>query len=417
MSQFRAAWWCRNRHLQTIWGPLFRRQPLALTRERLVLPDGDFVDLDWLDTAADRPPAVTRAGVRPRGLAARLLGAAGAIAVDLHGAAAADPRGIGGIAPRASAHLAPFRLRLAAGASRAVAVPGEEAGGGSRAGAAAPAVPRATSTSAPAPVLLVLHGLEGSSSSHYVRGLLAGARARGWRGVALNFRSCSGEMNRLPRFYHSGDTADLEAVVRRLIEREPGARLGIVGISLGANVLLKWLGEHGAEAPAAVAGGVGISVPFDLAACARVLDRGFGKHVYTRNFLRTMRRKVVDKAAAHPGYVDVAAAQRARTFAAYDRAVTAPLFGFADERDYWRRASCRPFLAAIARPVLVINAVDDPFVPADALPAPAEVAPAVRILLTPRGGHVGFVDGRWPWQADSWAERRALDFLDARLRD
>ena len=316
MHEYRPRWWVRNRHVQTIWGPLFRNARLALRRERVETPDGDFVDLDWLD-----------------------------------------------------APLAPD-----------------------------------------APVLLVLHGLEGSSRSHYVLGLLAGAGARGWRGVALNFRSCSGELNRLPRFYHSGDTGDLDAVVRLLSGREPELRLGIAGVSLGGNVLLKWLGEQGANAPACVRVGAGISVPFDLTPCAHALDRGFAKWIYTANFMRTMRRKVLDKARAYPDFVDLAATRRARTFAAYDTVVTAPLSGFADAADYWRRASCRPYLARVARPVLVINAVDDPFVPPEAMPEPGELSPHVRVEVTLRGGHVGFLYG-WPWRVDSWAERHALDFV------
>lgn len=317
MTEFRPAWWCTNRHAQTMWGPFFRGARLALRRERVLTNDGDFVDLDWLENA---PPA-------------------------------------------------------------------------------------------PAPLLLVLHGLEGSSRSHYVLELLAGARARGWRGVALNFRSCSGELNRLPRFYHSGDTGDFDAIVRLLSAREPGVRLGVVGISIGGNVLLKWFGEQGADAPAAVVAGATISVPYDLTASAEVLDRGFAKLVYTANFMRTMRQKVVEKARVHPGFVDVAAARRARTFATYDSAVTAPLSGFADARDYWRRASSLPYLATIARPALLINALDDPFVPAHTLPKPPDLSPHVRLVVTPRGGHVGFVEGRWPWRATSWAERGALDFL------
>ncbi len=269
MTGFRPAWWCTNRHAQTIWGPLFRRGRLPFRRERVFTDDGDFLDLDWIDAPA-----------------------------------AAD-----------------------------------------------------------APLLFVLHGLEGSSRSHYVTGLLAGARARGWRGVAMHFRSCSGELNRLPRFYHSGETGDFDTVVHHLVARDPALRIGVVGISIGGNVLLKWLGEQGSRAPAAVVAGAAISVPFDLAACARVLDRGFAKVVYTANFMRTMRRKVVEKARVHPDFVDVAAARRARTFAAYDLAVTAPLFGFADAEDYWRRASSRPYLAAIDRPTLLLNARDDPFIP------------------------------------------------------
>jgi hypothetical protein len=264
-----------------------------------------------------------------------------------------------------------------------------------------------------APLVLVLHGLEGSALSHYATGMLADAGARGWRAVALNFRSCSGELNRLPRFYHSGETGDLDHVVRLLVAREPDVRLGAVGVSLGGNVLLKWLGERGADAPAELAGAVGISVPFDLAACARVLDRGFRRRVYTANFMRTLRRKVREKARQHPGFVDVAAACRARTFAEYDRVVTAPLGGFADAMDYWVRSSSGPYVAGIRVPTLLLNARDDPFVPVASLPDPRRLPPLVSARFTDAGGHVGFVEGRWPWRARSWAERTALDFLAA----
>jgi predicted alpha/beta-fold hydrolase len=312
MSDFRPAWWCRNGHVQTVWGTLFRHRRLALRRERLATDDGDFVDLDWLDGPAA------------------------------------------------------------------------------------------------APLLLVLHGLEGSARSHYVTGLLGEARARGWRGVALNFRSCSGEPNRLPRFYHSGDTADLDAVVRQLVEREPAASLGAVGVSLGGNVLVKWLGEQADAAPDALRGAVGISVPFDLVACARVLESGLPRALYTANFMRTMRGKVVRKAAAYPGFVDVAGVRRARTFTQYDTLVTAPLHGFADAMDYWVRASSGSYLPRIRRPTLLIAARDDPIVPASALPDPATLPGCVRAEFFPRGGHAGFFDG---WRGASWAERRALAFL------
>lgn len=267
----------------------------------------------------------------------------------------------------------------------------------------------------PAPLLLVLHGLEGSARSHYAAGLVAGAAARGWRAAVMHFRSCSGELNRLPRFYHSGETGDLDHLVGRLLDREPAARLGIVGVSLGGNVLVKWLGERADAAPAQVAAAVAISVPFDLTACARVLDRGLRRVLYTGSFLRTMRRKVLAKALRFPGYVDLAAVRRARTFAQYDRAVTAPLNGFADELDYWRRASSGPYLPRVRRPTLLISALDDPLVPATALPAPAALPACVRLELTPRGGHAGFVEGRWPWRTGSWAERRALEWVAGRL--
>ena len=273
----------------------------------------------------------------------------------------------------------------------------------------------AAPASTDAPLLLVLHGLEGSCRSHYVQGLLRLAHAEGWPAVVLNFRSCSGEPNRLPRFYHSGDTGDLDEVVRVLAGREPDRAIVAVGVSLGGNVLLKWLGEQEAAAAPAVTAAVGISVPFDLEQCARTLDRGFQKWVYTASFMRTFKQKVRAKARLHGAFVDLEAVRRARTFAAYDRVVTAPLHGFADEIDYWRRASCGPYLARVRVPTLLLSAVDDPFVPAVALPDPGRLPPNVLLEVTERGGHVGFVEGP-PWRVTSWAERRAVEFLRGVLR-
>ena len=187
-------------------------------------------------------------------------------------------------------------------------------------------------------------------------------------------------------------------------------RIGAVGISLGGNVLLKWLGEQGDAAPEEVTAAAAISTPYDLERCARVLDRGLAKLTYTASFMRSFKQKVRDKARAFPGFIDVAAAMRARTFAAYDRAVTAPLHGFADELDYWRRSSCRPYLARVRRPTLLISAVDDPFVPADALPRGGELSPSIVAEFTPRGGHVGFWEGP-PWRPRPWAEHRAVEFI------
>ncbi|MGH7332131.1 MAG: YheT family hydrolase, partial [Candidatus Rokuibacteriota bacterium] len=261
------------------------------------------------------------------------------------------------------------------------------------------------------PLVLVLHGLEGSARSHYAIGLLRLIRQQGWRGVVMNFRSCSGELNRQPRFYHSGETEDLAFIVDLIERREPTVRMGAVGTSLGGNVLLKWLGERGDAVPPPLRGAVGVSVPFDLAVCARRLDRGLCRILYTSNFLRTMRRKVRDKARRFPGFVDVKTAWRARTFAEYDRVVTAPLNGFADEFDYWRRASSGPYLAGIRRPVLLISALDDPLVPPEVLPHPSLLPGQVTAEFVANGGHAAFLDGLWPWGATSWAERRALRFL------
>jgi uncharacterized protein len=261
-----------------------------------------------------------------------------------------------------------------------------------------------------APVLLVLHGLEGTGHSHYVHGLFSLAQARGWRAAVLWFRSCSGELNRLARFYHSGDTDDLDWLLRTLGEREPIVRVGAVGISIGGNVLCKWLGEQGDAASKTLAAAVAISVPFDLAACARVMDEGFQKAVYTASFMRSFRAKTRAKARLYPGFVDVPAALRARTFREYDRAVTAPLHGFADELDYWRRASSGPYLSRVRRPTLLINALDDPFIPVSSLPDPGTLPDCVQTEFVPHGGHVGFVEGA-PWRSRSWAERRAVEYL------
>src|SRR5262249_17431613 len=160
---------------------------------------------------------------------------------------------------------------------------------------------------------------------------------------------------------------------------------------------------------------VAISVPFDLAACAGVLDRGLSRVIYTANFMRTLRAKVQAKAHAYPGFVDVAAARRARTFREYDEIVTAPLGGFTGARDYWARASSGPYLARIRRPTLLLNALDDPFVPRAALPEPTTLPANVILEFPRRGGHAGFIEGRWPWRVSSWAERRAVEFCASRV--
>ena len=261
------------------------------------------------------------------------------------------------------------------------------------------------------PQLLVLHGLEGSSKRKYVRGLLSLARARGWRGVALNFRSCTGTPNRAARLYHSGETGDLDWVIGELTKREPGAAILPVGVSLGGNVLLKWLGEEGDRAPDEVRAAVAISAPFDLAASAEKMSRGLGR-VYSSFFLRALKAKATAKAQLYPELLDRKAIRKARNWRAYDDAVTAPLHGFEDAEDYWARSSSISYLDRIRRPVLLIGAQDDPFVPATSLPE--ELAGRSEWLegeFTPRGGHVGFVAGALPWRAVYWAEQRAVAFL------
>ena len=244
-------------------------------------------------------------------------------------------------------------------------------------------------------------------------GLVREAADAGLAAVVLNFRSCSGEPNRAPRLYHSGETSDLDWIVEHLRERAPGP-IGLVGISLGGNVVLKWLGERGHGAPREVTAAVAISTPFDLAACARVLDRGFNRAVYTTSFLRTMKAKIRIKRALYDGDIDLAAVLRSRTFREYDRLFTAPLHGFADEQDYWTRASSGPYLPRIRRPTLLINATNDPFMPAESLPrAAVERSRWLEAEFVTQGGHVGFLDGALG--RSSWAERRALAFLGRHL--
>jgi predicted alpha/beta-fold hydrolase len=267
------------------------------------------------------------------------------------------------------------------------------------------------------PTVIVLHGLEGSSRAPYVERMVAAARAEGLSVVAVNFRGCSGEVNRLPRLYHSGDTGDLAQVASRLAAERPGRPLGVAGFSLGGNVAAKWLGERGGDLPAEVRAGAVVSVPFDLAACAAAMDaRGGMGWIYRERFLRSLRRKALSVVQRFPHLPVKAATVRAcRTFAAFDDQVTAPLHGFASAADYWRRSSSGGYLAGVDRPLLCISAEDDPIVPGGTVPAEAARRnPRVQLELYAAGGHVGFVAGL-PWRFEFFAEARAAAFLAAAL--
>jgi predicted alpha/beta-fold hydrolase len=267
------------------------------------------------------------------------------------------------------------------------------------------------------PRLLVLHGLEGTIRSHYLRGLLDQGRRRGWAVDVLIFRGCNGEVPRARRLYHSGETTDLDFVVRRLVDEHPMEPLVVIGVSLGGNVLLKWLGEQGEDAPAPLRAAAVVSVPFDLARGSRHIERGFSR-LYTRHFLRTLRKKALAKLAHHPRLFDEGRLRHARTLSDFDDAVTAPLHGFAGASDYYERSSSIRFLQAIRRPTLLLSAYDDPFLPRDILESVARLARDNDQLIAefhPRGGHAGFVSGRVPWRAHYYAEERAVQFLDDHL--
>ncbi|HUK56844.1 MAG TPA: hydrolase [Nitrospiria bacterium] len=266
------------------------------------------------------------------------------------------------------------------------------------------------------PLLVVLHGLEGSSRSPYVLGLLCEAERRGWDGVAINFRSCSGEINRRPRFYHSGETGDLDHIVSSVVSDNPGRPIGLVGYSLGGNVLLKWLGEHGEKIPESIRAAVAVSVPFDLAAAAHRIDHGIHR-IYGQVFLRTLKQKVLLKVKMFPDLLDPKEVARIRSFAQFDDRVTAPIHGFKDARDYWTRSSAGPWLEEIRKPTFLLNAYDDPFLPASCLPHDAVArSPWLTAEFTPRGGHVGFVEGRSPGAVTYWVDRRVLAYLDSLVR-
>lgn len=302
--QYRAPRWLPGGHLQTIWPALFSRRhagaPPAYRRERWTTPDGDFVDVDFLD-AADRA----------------------------------------------------------------------------------------------APLLVLFHGLEGSSRGAYALAFADWAREAGWAYAVPHFRGCSGELNLAPRAYHSGDFEEVGWMLARLRERH-GRPLVAVGISLGGNALLRWAEEAGEQAARVARAVAAVSSPVDLVAGGHAIGRGFNRLAYTPYFLRTMKPRALAKWAQHPGLFDRERIVRARTLYEFDDAFTAPVHGFRGVLDYWTRASAKPHLHRIRIPALVLNARNDPFVPASSLPRPHEVGRYVTLWQPAHGGHVGFASGRPP---------------------
>jgi len=311
MQHFRAPRWLPGGNLQTIWPALFSSaapQPPTYRRERWDTPDGDFIDVDFID-AADTA----------------------------------------------------------------------------------------------APLLVLFHGLEGSSASHYARAFAHRAAMLGWHYAVPHFRGCSGVLNLAPRAYHSGDHEEIGWVLARLRARH-AAPLLAVGISLGGNALLRWAEEAGDGASATAGAVAAVCSPIDLAAGGHAIGRGFNRQVYTRMFLRTMKAKAGAKWQQHPGLFDRERLLAARTLYEFDNVFTAPLHGFRDTEDYWARASAKPHLRRIRIPTLLLNARNDPFVPAHCLPGPREVGRFVTLWQPAQGGHVGFARGRFPGHVQSLPE-------------
>lgn len=315
INVFKPAWWLRNAHLQTIWPVLLRQHELKskLERERIELPDGDFIDIDWINK---------------------------------------DKEG---------------------------------------------------------PMVLILHGFEGSINSHYARGILNVINDGGLRAAFMYFRGCSGEPNRLTRGYHSGETHDVAFVTKVLGERKENKQMVAVGYSLGGNILLKWMGETGRKNPLLAA--VAISVPFELHKAADRIQKGFSRF-YQWYLLRCVQDRLTQKfQSIKPSPDNLDSITTAGNIRDFDNAYTAPLHGFQDADDYYSTTSSRRYLRTIKVPTLILHAKDDPFMTEDVIPSPEELSPSVILEVTEGGGHVGFVSGKYPWRPEYWLEQRIPDFL------
>ncbi len=256
------------------------------------------------------------------------------------------------------------------------------------------------------PVIALFHGLEGSVDSGYVQGVLQVIHDMGWQGVVMHFRSCGKHANRLPRWYHSGDSPDIAYFVDMLKTRFPDRKLGAFGVSLGGNALLKYLGEQGENTPLSAA--MAVSVPFDLGNTANHLTTGFSK-VYQRHLVSLVRKKIAEKQRQMSLPLDAKAFDDAKTFYQVDN-LAAKLHGFESAEDYYQKASARQFLKAIKIPTLLLHSKNDPFMTTEAIPQPDELSRHVTLELCESGGHVGFVYGANPFKPKYWVDKRFYDF-------
>jgi len=257
---------------------------------------------------------------------------------------------------------------------------------------------------------VVLHGLEGSSTRTYVRSLVHALNFRNWDCLAMNFRGCSGEPNLQPGMYHSGFTEDLDTVLRHVHAGGAYSVVALAGFSMGANQILKYLGEAPDRVPGEVSAACAVSVPCDLEGAARVLARP-GNSIYMQYFLRSLREKVRCKAELFPEVFDISGLESVRTFAEFDERYTAPLHGFSGALDYWQKSSCGQFLRGVDRPTLILNAADDPFLSPACFPVrEATRNPFLTLEVPPTGGHCGFLS--IPRNGLGFLERRVVDFFD-----
>ncbi len=263
------------------------------------------------------------------------------------------------------------------------------------------------------PTALLLHGLEGCVESTYIVKLVNLLAEKEWNVLAIEHRSCGGEMNRARRMYHSGETSDVAFVVEKLTAEQPGIHLYIAGYSLGGNVTAKYLGEMGEDVPASVKAGAVISAPYELLKSGPYIDSGI-RRFYVKHFLKMLVPKAIEKDRLHPGILDIERIKQATTFREFDTYATAALHGFRDAEDYYEKVACGQFLHAIRVPTMLLSAADDPFNPGDTLPhAVAEASPWLHPQFTKRGGHVGFVSGPSPWRPVFWAEEQIVRFFEA----
>jgi predicted alpha/beta-fold hydrolase len=261
------------------------------------------------------------------------------------------------------------------------------------------------------PIIVIFHGLEGDSQSQYAKSLIGAALAKGWHGAVIHFRGCSGEPNRLPRFYYAGDSLEIDTMLARVRSIYPDNPIYAVGYSLGGNALLKWLGEFGSNSVLNIGKAVAVSAPIDLKASAVSLDSGLNRILYTPMFVDSMRPKALALSKRFPGLLDDQRINNAKTIHDIDNAVTSVLYGAKDASDYYSKNASKPFLKNITLPTLIINAKNDPFMPPQFLPTTDEVSDSVTLDYQEQGGHVGFYS---PFvnNENSWLPNRIIEFLE-----